>query len=367
MNVYPLIFSPIFKRRIWGGRRLASLLHKSLPPDEAIGESWEVADLEDDVSIVANGPAAGKTITELIAEWGADLMGGASLFEGRFPLLIKFLDACDTLSVQVHPDRAMAEKLGGRVRIKNEAWYVIHAEDDGFIYRGVCEGVDAAALEAAIKEKRVASVLNRINARVGHCYYLPSGTIHALGAGVTVAEVQTPSDITYRVYDWDRVDAATGRPRDLHLTEALKCISYDTGPIPGEVCQHTASVWTAVTSLVQCESFGIERVRMIEGVEQPIPYKELVVWIVLEGRGAIRVKGMADEIRFTAGDTVLLPAAIDDAHVRTDEECMWLEVTVPIPSSLGNLSRSDRESLAHPEPPGSAYVTLNKPGQTDHA
>ncbi len=367
MNAYPLIFSPIFKRRIWGGRGLESLLHKSLPPDEPIGESWELADLEDDVSVVRNGPAAGKTITQLITEWGADLMGGASLFEGRFPLLIKFLDACDTLSVQVHPDQPMADRLGGRVRVKNEAWYVIHAEDDGFIYRGVRNGVDAAALERAIKEKRVASVLNKINVRVGHCYYLPSGTIHALGAGVTVAEVQTPSDITYRVYDWDRVDATTGRPRDLHLAEALECISYDTGPIPGEVCQHTASVWTAVTSFVQSESFGIERVRMIEGVEQPIPYKELVVWIVLEGRGAITVKGMNDEIRFTAGDTVLLPASMDDAHVRTDEECMWLEVTVPIPSPLGNLSPSDRESLAHPQQPSSAFVTLNRPDQPGSA
>ncbi|GAF79177.1 unnamed protein product, partial [marine sediment metagenome] len=228
MDVYPLIFQPILKPKIWGGRKLENLLAKCLPKGELIGESWEIADLEDDQSIVAVGPAKGKTLGQLVEEWGADLLGRAKLFDGRFPLLIKLLDANDTLSVQVHPDEAAARRLGGRVRIKNEAWYVIDADENGFIYRGVREGVDPDALKRAVEAQAVKSVLKRIAVKKGRCYYLPSGTIHALGAGVLVAEVQTPSDITYRLYDWNRIDPSTGSPRELHLEQALECISYNT-------------------------------------------------------------------------------------------------------------------------------------------
>ncbi len=342
MNVYPLVFEPIFKPKIWGGRRLQTLLGKKLPPERPIGESWEIADLEDDQSIVARGPARGRTLRDLVTEWGKDLLGGAGLFEGRFPLLIKYLDATQTLSVQVHPDEATARRLGGRVRVKNEAWYVIHADEGGFIYRGVREGVDAARLREAIEQGRVESVLRRIDVRKGHCYYLPSGTIHALGAGVVVAEVQTPSDVTYRVFDWNRVDPSTGRPRELHLEQALSCISFDPGPIPGEERQHVASVWTAVTRLVHGESFTIERVRMVEGVEHPIPHAEMVVWMILEGKGVVRYDGPDSPLRFTVGDTILLPAALKDGIVQTLDDCMWLEITVPVPSSLEGYDRPPR-------------------------
>lgn len=366
MDVYPLIFKPIFKPKIWGGRKLSTLLGKRLPEGKPIGESWEVADLEDDQSIVANGPASGRTLGELVREWGRGLTGGASLFEGRFPLLIKFLDASDTLSVQVHPDESTARRLGGRVRIKNEAWYVVDADDDGFIYRGVREGVDADALKQAIGEQRVESLLNRICVRKGHCYYLPSGTIHALGAGVTVAEVQTPSDVTYRVYDWNRIDPTTGRPRDLHLQEAMQCISYDSTPIAGEARQHVASVWTAVSSLVRCDSFVIERVRMVEGVEQEIPYEELVIWIVLEGRGVIVCDAPGCPVSFGIGDTLLIPSGLKKARVKTHQGCMWLEVTIPIPSSLEGFERPPRESWASAHrvqstPQNGGFVPLNLP------
>ncbi len=363
MDVYPLIFEPIFKPKIWGGRKLEALLGKHLPEDERIGESWEVADLEDDQSVVASGPARGRTLLQLVHQWGTDLIGQASLFEGRFPLLIKFLDAGETLSVQVHPNEAMARRLGDRVRIKNEAWYVIDAEEGGFIYRGVRKGVDADALKRAIQDQRVESVLNRISVRKGHCYYLPSGTIHALGAGVTVAEVQTPSDITYRVYDWNRIDPSTGRPRDLHLQQALQCISYDTTPIANEKREHVAGIWTSVTSLVRCESFVIERVRMAEGVEQQIPYDELVIWIVLEGRGRIVCDSPASLTAFGTGDTVVLPAGLENARVQINDNCMWLEVSIPIPSLLTGYERPGRKSLPEPDPTHGKFVPLNVPGK----
>jgi mannose-6-phosphate isomerase len=346
--VYPLIFEPIFKPKIWGGRRLEELLRKPLPGTEPIGEAWEIADLEENQSVVVNGPARGRQLGELVRSWGRDLIGSAPLFAGRFPLLIKFLDARDTLSVQVHPDEAMARRLGGRTRVKNEAWYVLDAREGGFIYRGVRQGVDAETLRRAIEEKRVEDVLHRIEARKGHCYYLPSGTIHALGAGVAVAEVQTPSDVTYRVYDWDRVDPSTGRPRNLHLAEALQCVSLDTRPISGETPEHIGNVWTAVTRLVRSESFVIERVRMIEGVDQPIHCAEFVIWIVLEGRGNIACDCPASPVTFGVGDTVLLPAGMDQARVQTHEDCMWLEVSIPIP---GAPLRAERRPGVSPMPP----------------
>jgi mannose-6-phosphate isomerase len=359
MDVYPLIFQPIFKPKIWGGRRLERLLGKRLPEGEPIGESWEIADLENDQSVVTVGPARGKTLGNLVKEWGADLLGGAKLFDGRFPLLIKFLDANNTLSVQVHPDEAAARRLGGHVRIKNEAWYVIDADPGGFIYRGLGEGVDAEALRRAIDRQEVESTLNRIPVKKGQCYYLPSGTIHALGTGVLVAEVQTPSDVTYRVYDWNRIDPSTGSPRELHVEQALECIRYDTGPIADQKREHTASVWTTVSSLVRCESFTIERVRMIEGVEQPIPYQEMVIWMVLEGRGGLLCDGLSEPLDFSVGNTVLLPAGIKNGRVRIHEDSMWLEVTVPVPSSLSGYERPDRAALRDSAGPSGE---LAKPG-----
>lgn len=348
MNIYPLIFEPILKPRIWGGRKLATLLNKKLPDETPIGESWEIADLEDDQSVVANGTARGKRIDELVKEWGADLLGDVPLFEGRFPLLIKFLDATTMLSVQVHPDAATAKRIGGRVRIKNEAWYVIDADEGGFIYRGLRPGVDAAELERAIEAGNVEQVLNRIEVRKGHCYYVPSGTIHALGAGVSVAEIQTPSDTTYRVYDWNRVDATTGKLRTLHVAEALGCIVSETDLAACEAKNHVASVWTSVTTLVRCESFVIQRVRMVDGVEQEIPHAGLVIWIILEGQGSIAFSGADESCRFGVGDTILLPAGLRKGCVRTDANCMWLEVFVPLPSSLEGFDRPARESLNVP-------------------
>ncbi len=361
MKVHPLIFEPIFKPKIWGGRRLQTLLNKRLPAGEAIGESWEIADLEDDQSVVARGPAKGAALNRLVQEWGTALTGRAPLCEGRFPLLIKFLDPRETLSIQVHPDEAAAGRLGGRARIKHEAWYVIDAKEDGFIYRGLRRGVDLAGLRRAIEEKRIETALSRVPVGKGHAYYLPTGTIHALGAGVVVAEVQTPSDVTYRLYDWGRIDPATGSRRELHVEQALRCVSTEPIPIEAEHSQHIGSVWTSITSLIRCESFVIERVRMAEGVVQPIPYKEMVIWIVLEGKGGIECEGLSKPIAFGPGDTVVLPADLANGRVETHDDCMWLEVSVPIKSSLAGFPRPARASLSEPRGTTPGFTTLSVP------
>jgi len=328
MAIHPLIFEPILKPRIWGGDRLARLLGKS-PSDQPIGESWEVADLEHDQSRVTAGPAKGQSLGELVKRWGADLVGDAPLVDGRFPLLLKYLDAQENLSVQVHPDATMAGQSGGGVRIKHEAWYVIAADKGGCIYRGLKVGVTREDFTAAIQRGDCDQLLNRIPVAPGQCYYLPSGTVHALGAGVLVAEVQTPSDVTFRVFDWNRVDPATGQPRDLHIDKAMACIDFDHQPIRGEERSHVASVWTTVTRLVTCDSFIIERVRMIEGYDGEIPYAQLVVWMVLEGRGVIAYDDNRERLAFGRGDTVVLPGGLADARLTTLSDCTWLEITVP--------------------------------------
>jgi mannose-6-phosphate isomerase len=340
--VHPLIFEPIFKHRIWGGRTLETAFGKTLPPREPIGESWELADLPEDKSIVATGPMAGRRLGDIVREWGSDLTGRAPLFEGSFPLLIKLLDAKTDLSVQVHPNEATAERLG--VRLKHEAWYVIASTADACIYKGLKPGVTADSFRAAIQDGTCADLLNRIPVKPGQCYYLPSGTVHALGGGILVAEIQTPSDVTYRVFDWNRVDAQTGQPRQLHIDEAMGCINFETATPDDEPRSHVASYWTTVTRLAHCESFTIEKVRMVAGVEQAIPYAEPVVWTVLSGQGQIMYDGDQHTLAFSKGQTVLLPAALDDARVRVDEDTVWLETTVPTPSNLAGIPRPPREA-----------------------
>ncbi|MFQ5491879.1 MAG: type I phosphomannose isomerase catalytic subunit [Phycisphaerae bacterium] len=335
----PLIFPPLFKRRIWGGQNLTRL-GKRLPPGQSIGESWELADLEQDQSAVRDGPLAGKTLGELVRDHREELLGEVPLFEGRFPLLIKFLDACQNLSVQVHPDQAMARKLGGQVRVKHEAWYIIDAAPDGAIYHGLIEGIDRPALARAIAEGRTQQVLRRVPVKPGECYYLPSGTLHALGAGVLVAEIQTPSDVTYRVFDWDRVDPESGQPRELHIEQALECIHFDTPP-PKQVRSHVVSVWASVTRLVTCDPFVIEQVRMKAGVAQEVPYGGLAVWIVLQGRGRVGPKQGGPPLAFSLGDTVVIPADLRGALIEVTQDAMWLEVTVPLRSDLAGFGRPE--------------------------
>lgn len=355
MQVCPLVFEPIYKPRVWGGRRMRHQLARAIvdAAGSPIGESWEISDLPGNESRVARGPERGKGVRELLSAWREDLVGRAPLIDGRFPLLLKFLDAGEPLSVQVHPDAAMAARRGGDVRIKNEAWYVIDADPGAAIHRGVRPGVGRNELQLALRAGAVDDVLLRLPARRGHAYYLPSGTVHALGAGILVAEVQTPSDTTYRLFDWGRTD------RELHIDDGLACASLDPVPENSERPEHTASVWTSVTSLVRCESFVMERVRMVEGVEQAFAYGEMVIWMVLEGHGRIVAAGLDEPFPFSVGDTVLLPAALKDGRVITDSRCMWLEITVPISSSLAGFERPTREELILK--PDTHFVDLRLP------
>jgi mannose-6-phosphate isomerase len=348
MQLSPLIFEPIYKPKVWGGRRLERL-GKQLPPVEPIGESWECADLEAGQSIVARGPARGKTLHEIVDAWGPALLGPVQLIDGRFPLLIKFLDAAQDLSIQVHPDAEAARRLGGNVRVKHEAWYILDTEGDAAIYRGLAPGVTVEALADAVATQPDAIIdhLNRISVKPGEMYYLPSGTLHALGAGVVVAEIQTPSDVTYRLYDWGRVrpDSDAG----LHIEEGLACVDPKIDFARFEKRSHMTNAFTTVSRLVTCPSFIIEKVRFVEQFELDIPYGAPVCWIVLDGHGEIHYAGTEVET-FGKGEVMILPAGLEKPRLKTLSDCQCLEVTVPAPSDLAEYPRPTAAYLRARDP-----------------
>src|SRR5438105_10756942 len=299
MSLYPLKFRPRFVEKIWGGTKLQSVLGKTLPQGKLIGESWELYDFPPGIldqsgqwvsSEIANGPLAGRSLHSVIEQYKTDVHGDVPLLDGsQFPILIKFLDAREDLSVQVHPPKHYADAHPGS-HLKTEAWYVIANDSGAKLYRGLKPDVTRERFRQSIADGSVMDLVNAIEVKPGQCFFLPSGTLHALGAGILVAEVQTPSDTTFRVFDFNRIE--NGRPRQLHVEEALACIDFTTQDQPEQRRSHTAGVFTTVTRLVASEFFTIEKVRFVEGVEEPVPYDQPVVWMMLEGQAQVKVDGL---------------------------------------------------------------------------
>ncbi len=315
MDVYPLKSVPVFKQRIWGGRRLAEVFGKELPPDQKIGESWEIADLPEGQSTIANGLFAGQTLGEVVRRHTEDITGARD-FPQQFPLLIKFLDAQDVLSVQVHPDPETCRRMG-KGDPKTECWYIIQAEPGAVIYKGFQPGVTRERFARAIEDGTAADLLAAVTVRPGECHFIPAGTVHSLGAGLLIAEVQTPSDTTYRVFDWNRVDES-GRPRPLHVAEALESIHFDVTPDKLPV--------TTVGRLVDCEYFKVDKGHQARRGELLLGRGRLRVLIFLAGGGTI-LSGKAEPVPFQAGDCLLIPAAFEGAAKFT-QDTEYLTVTL---------------------------------------
>lgn len=328
MTPYPLLFQPIFREKVWGGRALESL-GKPLPPSVPIGESWELADLpesvEDGRSVIANGPLQGMTLREAMDRHETMILGTASRTqEGGFPLLIKYLDARENLSVQVHPSEAYVQKHP-ETQLKSEAWVVLQAESGAVIYRGVKGGVTRAQFGEDIEDGSVVDDLCEESAVPGRCYYLPSGTVHALGAGIVVAEVQTPSDTTFRLYDWARTD------RTLHVPQGLACMDFSPPPPPGPLSTPIEVEGIRTTLLTETTHFLIERVeiecdRNFEIVVNGLPE----VWMILDGMGEISGPKMP-MMEVENGQTLLLPAALEGSAVRARSPLQFLRVSLPSP------------------------------------
>jgi len=312
MEIYPYKFEPIYKEKIWGGRSLERLFARALPEGKRIGESWELADLAEGTSVLSNGPSAGATLTDMTAGLGSDLLGAAGALEnGRFPLLLKLLDANDRLSLQVHPDAAAVEQIGPEAALKTECWYVVESRG-GAIYKGLAPGVTREQFRSAIESDAAEGVVRRIECAEGDFHYLPAGTVHALGAGLLVAEVQTPSDTTYRVTDW-------GRGREIHVERSMQCIHFE---VAGDGAPGAGGQTLLVT-----EFFTVSRRQGPGGQTVELPEGRCAALMMLAGRAEVRHAGAADPaVPLAAGDTVLLPAALAGPQLAAREECSWLEV-----------------------------------------
>ncbi len=317
--MYPLKSAPVFKERIWGGRRLQEVFGKELPPGQKIGESWEIADLPEGQSTVGNGPLAAQMLGEVVRQHRDEIMGASRLqppASGRFPLLVKFLDAQDVLSVQVHPDPQTCRHMG-KGDPKTECWYIIQAEPGAVIYKGLKKGVTRERFAKAIQDGTAADLLAVVPVQPGQCHFIPAGTVHSLGAGLLIAEVQTPSDTTYRVFDWNRVDD-TGKPRPLHIAEALESIHFDVTPDKLPV--------TTVGRLVDCEYFTVDKGHQASSGELLLGRGCLRVLIFLTGGGVI-VSRETEPVEFRAGDCLLIPVTFEGvAQFARDTE--YLTVTI---------------------------------------
>lgn len=321
----PFRFEPILKRLIWGGRRLETVLHKLLGEGSDYAESWEVSDHRDDVSRVAEGPWAGSSLRDLVRRRGEDLLGAAVGVRAQFPLLVKFIDAQRNLSVQVHPDdergRLLADDNG-----KTEAWVVVHAEPGSFIYAGLRRGVTREEFAAAVAADAVEPLLHRFAARPGDCIFIPAGTVHAIGAGVLMAEVQQMSDATFRVYDWGRL-GADGRPRPLHLAQAMASIDFEAGPVDPVVPAVEPTAGGTRERLASCPYFALERLRLT-GTDRVGASDRFTLLLGLGGRAEVRHSGSIDPLAM--GQTLLLPAAVGPcAVVPCDGEATILSCVIP--------------------------------------
>jgi len=315
MRAYPLKFKPIYKQRIWGGQKLRDVFGKDLPAGQKIGESWELADLPEDKSVIANGELAGLTLRSAIEQYPKEITGDEN-FALPFPLLIKILDAEDVLSVQVHPDPNTCRRMG-KGEPKTECWYIIAAEPGAVIYKGLKKGITKEQFAEAIEKGNVAEMLVKVPVRAGQCHFLPAGTAHAIGPGLLIAEIQTPSDTTYRVFDWNRVDDA-GNARELHIEEALESIHF--GQSGDELYV------TTIGLLVDCEFFTVNRGHQGENCELLLAPGKMKTLVMLSGRG--RILGTDDDIvEFSAGDCMLVPAAYKGA-VHFNEDTQYLTVTL---------------------------------------
>ena len=315
MNIYPLKFEPLFKERIWGGRKLAEVFGKPLPADVNIGESWEIADVYEDKSVIANGPLAGMTIDKAIEQYKVEITGNAD-YHPPFPLLIKLIDAQGTLSVQVHPDADTCKRTG-KGDPKTECWYVLEAEPGAAIYSGIKEGTTKEEFAKSIEEGTCADYLNKIEVKVGECYFIPSGLCHAIGTGLLVAEIQQPSDTTYRVFDWNRVDA-NGNPRQLHIEDGLESIHFE--PFDEDLSAKT------VGRLVDTDVFKVDKRHQAGNCQMLLEAGQMKVLVILSGSGKI-TSDKTEEVGFVKGDTILIPAAFEGV-MECAEESEYLIATV---------------------------------------
>jgi mannose-6-phosphate isomerase len=321
--LYPFAFRPTFKQRVWGGRELERLYHKPLPPGVPIGESWEISDRPGDVSVVSNGPLAGKDLRWLMENHAAGLLGDARPQGGRFPLLLKILEAQEKLSLQVHPPAAVASALAGDP--KTEMWYVAEAAPGAELYVGLKRGVTRAEFEQRIKAGTVAECFHRVGVQAGDAMFLPSGRVHALGAGLVIFEIQQNSDTTYRVFDWNRL-GLDGKPRELHIPQSLASIDfndYEPSLVPRAFALNGGQ---RVRPLVDDPLFTAEAQEAGAGAKVALQPKKMQIIALLAGR--VQVCDDTASLALAAGQFCLVPASLAQVTVLAETPATFLRVEV---------------------------------------
>lgn len=336
--LYPLKFRPLFKRYLWGGRRLGTVLGKAIGEGNDYAESWELADHEQGQSVVANGPLEGTTLHELVERHGAELLGRHAP-QPRFPLIFKYLDANQNLSVQVHPTDAEAARLDPPDLGKTEAWYILDAPNGARVYAGLTYGMTRESLAREVAAGRTEICLQSFEPRVGDCVFIPAGTVHALGAGLMIAEIQQASDTTYRLYDWNRT-GPDGQPRKMHIDQALDAIDYSTRAIHKQVPKPTDQ--PHVERLVSCDKFVLDRWRL-ETLHSLGGDERFHILSVLEGEVLLSPSGeqvqthvasssTSDEVSLLSlirGQTVLLPASLGAVTIAPRGKAAFLDMYLP--------------------------------------
>ncbi|MGO4818149.1 type I phosphomannose isomerase catalytic subunit [Flavobacterium sp. W22_SRS_FP1] len=302
-KIYPLQFEPILKERIWGGEKLKTILDKPIVSN-ITGESWELSTVEGDISIVANGELKGKSLMEIIDESADEVLGTAvhKRFGKQFPLLFKYLDAREDLSIQVHPNDELAKKRHNSFG-KTEMWYIMQADEDARIIVGFKEKSNSTEYLENLKNKTLLSILDDVKVKEGDVFFLETGTVHAIGAGLVVAEIQQTSDITYRLYDFDRVDAQ-GNTRELHVDLALEAINYNkvnTYRGYDKKINHS-------NTIVDCPYFTTNFIPL-DGAEEVTKLGDsFTVYMCVDGKFELEYKDVI--FKYKKGDTVLIPAAM---------------------------------------------------------
>ena len=303
-QLYPLTFLPLFKERVWGGRRLEQLYGKALPAGVPIGESWEITDRPEGVSVITNGPLAGRDLRWLMEHHAQELLGDSQPCAGRFPLLVKILDAQEKLSLQVHPPAHRAAGLCGEP--KTEMWYVADATADADLFVGLRRGATRTEFEQRIQDGSVAECFHRLPVRRGDAMFLPSGRVHALGAGNVIFEIQQNSDTTYRVFDWNRV-GLDGKPRELHIPQALASIDFEDFEPALAPAKWEQAGTVKSRGLASCSLFTVDLMRLSPPDELWLAGNQVLVLALTEGELVVRFGNL--EVTLKPGDFCVVPAA----------------------------------------------------------
>jgi mannose-6-phosphate isomerase len=319
---YPLTFTSVYKPRIWGGRRLASLFDRVLPSSQQIGESWEVCDHGEDVSVVAHGELQGVSLAELRRKYAQELFGEqAEEHTERFPLLLKFIDAEEKLSLQVHPDTKYALQHANDLG-KAEAWYVIDAMPGAQVTRGFRAGMTKEKALKAIQHGRLETVVNNIPVEKGDGVFIPAGALHGIGSGLVLAEIQQNSDVTYRVHDYGRTDGR-GRHRPLHIEQAMSVLSFRDLGAPK---LKPVKVTPLHQRLIACDHFSLYVYHFREPIHE-YSLNRFRILCNIEGHGTvISPEGVFEDVDFHPGTSILIPAAVRDFSLVPATHCVMLDI-----------------------------------------